>query len=118
MNRTLSNLGPILFLAVVMLVATALVVAAPRAPWTAVAGPLLLAFAPVGTDLVQRRRAGRRLLPSPSVLLLGATILFGCWIVASSGLDRLAAMMPIFGSCAALPAILSLQGAHRSCRPA
>jgi hypothetical protein len=118
MNHTLSNLGPALFLAVVMLVATALAVAAPHASWTAVAGPLLLALALVGTDLVDRRRSGRRLLPSPSVLLVAATLLVACGIVASRGLDRLAGMFPILGSCAAVPIILRHKGAPTSCRRA
>jgi hypothetical protein len=111
MNRRLSNLGPALFLAVVMLVATALAVAAPRASWTAAAGPLLLVLALVGTDLVQRRR----LLPSPSVLMLAATLLVACGIVASRDPGRLAGMIPILGSCAALPILLRHQGARTSC---
>jgi len=118
MNRTLSNLGPALLLAVVMVVATALVVAAPHAWWTAVAGPLLLVLALVGTDVVQRRRSGRRSLPSPSVLLVAATILVACGIVASRDLDHLAVMIPILGSCAAVPVILRHQGARTSCRRA
>jgi hypothetical protein len=117
MNRTLSNLGPALFLAVVILVAAALAVAAPRASWTAAAGPLLLVLALIGTDLVQRRRSGRRLLPSPSVLLVSAVILVACGIVASRDPGRLAGMIPIFGSCAAFP-ILRHQDARTSCRRA
>ena len=106
MNHTLSNLGPALFLAVVMLVATALVAAAPHASWAAVAGPLLLALALVGTDLVQRRRSGRGSLPSASVLLLAAALLVACGLVASRDLGRLAGMIPILGSCVAVPVIL------------
>ena len=112
MNRTLSNLGPALTLAVALLAAAALAAAAPRAPWTAVAGPLLLILALVGADVVQRRRSGRR-LPSASALLAAAAIAVACVIVASSGLDRLAGMIPIFGCCAALPLILGRDGGRR-----
>jgi hypothetical protein len=118
MNRTLSNLGPALFLAVVILVATALAVAAPHASWIAFAGPLLLVLALVGTDLVRRRGSGRRFLPSTSVLLVAAAILVSCGLVAAHDLDRLAAMMPILGSCAAVPVILRQEGARTSCRRA
>src|SRR6266567_48994 len=94
MNHTPSNLGPVLVMALAMLAATALVAAAPHAPWAAVAGPLLLVLALLVTDLVQRRRAGRRSLPSASAVLLAAIILVACGILASGGLGRLAGMMP------------------------
>jgi len=113
MNRTLSNLGPALTVAVAMLAAAGLAAAAPRAAWAAVAGPLLIVLALVGADIVQRRRAGRRPLPSASALLVAAAIAVACVIVASSGLDRLAGMIPIFGCCAALPLILGRDGGRR-----
>jgi len=56
MNRNLSNLGPALFMALLILVASALAVPAPRAPWAAFAGPVLLALGLLGADLVRRRR--------------------------------------------------------------
>lgn len=118
MNRTLSNLGPVLVMAVAILVATALVAVAPRAPWTAVAGPLLLVLALLATDRVQRRRSGGPSLPSASSLLLAAVLLVACGIVASGDPGRLAAMMPILGTCAALPVILASEGARASCRRA
>jgi hypothetical protein len=118
MNRTLSNLGPALFLAAAMLAAAALAAAAPHAPWAAVAGPLLLVLSLVGADLVQRRRTGRRLLPSAGVLLVAAGILVACAIVASHDLERLAGMIPILGSCAAFPLILRQESARTSCRRA
>lgn len=116
MNRThtLSNLGPALLVAVVMLVSTALAGRAPHASWTAVAGPLLLALALVGADLVHRRR----FLPSPSALLLAAAILVACGIVAARDPDRLAGMMPILGGGAAIPLLLRHQGARTACRRA
>jgi hypothetical protein len=100
-------------LAAAVLAAAALAVMAPRAPWTAVAGPLLLVLALVGADVVQRRRAGRRPLPSASALLVAAAIAVACVIVASSGLDRLGGMIPVFGGCAAIPLILRRDGARR-----
>jgi len=118
MNRTLSNLGPALVMAVATVVATVLVAAAPHAPWTAVAGPLLLVLALLVTDVVQRRRSGRPSPPSASALLLAASILVACGILASSDLGRLAETMPILGTCAALPAILASEGARISCRRA
>src|SRR5437763_889551 len=81
---------------------------APRASWTAGAAPLVLVLALVGTDVLDRRRAGRRALPSPSAVLLAAILLVACAIVAGRGAGHLAEMLPIFGSCAALPAILRL----------
>jgi peptidoglycan/LPS O-acetylase OafA/YrhL len=102
-------------MAVATLVATALVAAAPHAPWTAIAGPLLLVLALLVTDLVQRRRSGRGSLPSSSTLLLAAILLVACGIVASGDLHQLAEMMPILGTCAALPAILAREGPRTSC---
>jgi hypothetical protein len=117
MNRTLSNLGPSLFLAAAILVASALTVAAPHASWAAVAGPLLLVLALVGTDVALRRRSGRGTRPSASVLLLAASLVVACGIVASNGPDRLAGMILILGSGAAVPVVLR-QGARPSCRRA
>jgi hypothetical protein len=102
MNRTLSNLGPALFMALLILVASALTKAAPHAPWAAIAGPVLLALGLVGIDLVRRRRW----LPSPSALLVAAAILVACGILASGDRQYLAAMVPILGTSAAVPVIL------------
>ena len=102
MNRNLSNLGPALFMALLILVASALAVPAPRAPWAAFAGPVLLALGLLGADLVRRRRW----LPSPSALLVAAAILVACGILASGDRQYLAAMVPILGSSAAIPVIL------------
>ncbi len=112
MNRTLSNLGPALFLAAAILVASALVKATPHASWTAVASPALLVLALLGADLFQRRR----FLPSPSVLLLAASFLVACGLLASRGLDQLAAMIPILGSSVMLPLVLRAEGRRPACR--
>lgn len=118
MSPTLSKLVPALSLAVSMLAASALVKAAPHAAWAAVAGPLLLVVALVGTDVVLRRRSGRGSMPSPSALLLAAILLVACGILAAGDPDRLAGMIPILGSCAAMPAILRFEGERPSCRRA
>ena len=115
-RRTVSDLAPPLVLAVAMLLATALAKRAPHPSWTAGAGPLLLVIGLVGADLVQRRRSGRRLLPSPSVLLVAAAILVASAIVAAGDPARLAGAMPLLGSCAALPVILRPRDARASCR--
>jgi hypothetical protein len=112
MHRTLSNLAPALMVAVATLGATALVVMAPRAPWSGVAGPLLLVTVLLGADAFRRRRAGRGALPALTTLLLAAAILAGCAIVASRDLRSLAEMMPVFGSCAAVPLIPGNRGAR------
>lgn len=120
MKRTLSNLSPALFLAVALLAASALVAAAPWAPWTAAAGPLLLGLALVGADVVYRPRSGGPLRPSSSSLLLAATLLVACGIVASSSRNpvALAGMFPILGGGVITPLILRLEGARTSCRRA
>jgi hypothetical protein len=117
MNRTVSNLGPALFLAIAIVAAGAVTAAAPHALWAAVAGPLLLALSLVGIDLVQRRRAGHS-RPSPVVLLLAAVILVSCGIVASRDLKLVGVMIPILGSSVAVPFILLPQGARTACRRA
>jgi len=118
MNRTLSNLGPALVLAVSMVLATALAGAAPHTPWTAAAGPLLLVLGLVSADLLQRYGPSQRSRPSSSALLLVAAILVACAIVAARDLDRLAGLIPILGSCAAVPVILRQESARPSCRRA
>ncbi len=115
MNRALTSLGPALFLALVMLVATALVVAAPHTPWILAAGPLMLVVALVGTDVFQRRRSGRGSLPSPSIVLLAVAILAGFAIIGTRNPATLAAMIPIYGSCAAMPFILRSERSRPAC---
>ncbi len=102
MNRTLSNLGPALFMALLILVATVLTKAV-HAPWGRLRRPrpssALGSSAPIST-------AGRRWLPSPSALLWRQP---SSWPAASS-LPAIAsssrAMVPILGSSAAVPVVL------------
>lgn len=101
MKRNLSNLGPALFMALLILVASALTKVTPHVPWAVLAGPVLLALGLIGIDLVRRRRW----LPSPSALLVAAAILGACGILASGDRQYLAAMVPILGTCAAVPVI-------------
>ena len=105
MTRPLSNLVPVLVVAGAMLAASALVTLVPRSSWAAMTAPVLLVLALIVGDLILGRRGGRR-LPSAAAVIIAASILVACGIVASDDPDRLAAMIPIFGSCAALPAIL------------
>jgi len=118
MNRNLSNLAPSLFLALVILIATALTVAAPHESWTAAAGPLFLALALIGFDVVQRRRSGGHRSPvSVTVLVLAASILVSCGIVAYYNFGQLALMIPILGSSIVTPLLLQ-KDAPASCRRA
>lgn len=117
-RRTLSYLVPPLVMAAAIVAASALLKASHHAAWGAVAGPLVLVLALLGIDVAERRRSGRRPLPSPSALALSALLLAACGIVASSGIDHLAEMMPVFGACAALPAIQRAEGARAACRRA
>jgi hypothetical protein len=109
MNRSTSNLGPALALALAVLAASALTVAFPRELWTALAAPAILVLALIGTDLARRRRSGRPLRPSPRVWILAGAIVVASAILAGSAflsggdLDDLAAMIPILAGCAALP---------------
>lgn len=115
MNRTLSNLVPALLLALLMLVASGLAVVAPGSSWPLVAGPLLLVIGLVGIDLVLNRRAGRS-LPSAGALIMAAAMVVAYGIVASSGFDRLAELIPLFGCCATIPLVLRRDVIASSCR--
>jgi hypothetical protein len=117
MRRTLSKLGPALFMAAMTLVATAMLAAARHASWSALAGTLILVLALLGTDLVQRRGSGAGSRPSPAALFLAATLLFAGSIL-SDDRDALAAMLPILGTCAALPFLLRAEGERTTCRRA
>jgi MFS superfamily sulfate permease-like transporter len=114
MKHTLSNLGPALFFAAAILLASALIKAAPHATWAAIASPALLVLVLIGTDLVQRRR----FRPSAIVLVLAATFVVACGLLASRGLDQLAPMIPILGSSVMLPLVLRAEGRQPSCRQA
>jgi hypothetical protein len=106
MNRTFSHLAPALLVAAGILFASALAVLARQAAWTAVVCPLVLVMALLGADLIHRRRSGGEAPPSPSVLLLAVAILVACGIVGFRDPRSVAEMLPLLGSCAALPVIL------------
>jgi len=115
MHRTPSNLGPVLWMTGALLAASVLAKSAPRAAWAGVAALLVLVLSLLGADVLQRRRAGRHPLPSPDALIVAAILLAAGGILASSGPDRLAEMIPILGSCAALPILLRRERARASC---
>lgn len=118
MKRIPSILVPALVLALAMLAASALAAAAPHEAWAAAGGPLLLVVALLGADVLYRRRLGLSSRPSSSTLILAAIFLVACGILAMSGADRLAGMVPILGSSLALPVIWRPDGARTSCRRA
>lgn len=107
MDRSKSNLSLALLPAVAMLAAAALAAIAPPSPWIAAAGPLLLVSAMVVADAIQRRRAGGRWRPSASALVIAAAILVACGIVGLRDPGNVAMMVPILGSCTAIPFILA-----------
>jgi len=115
MNRSKPNFAPALLVAVAMLAAASLAALAPRTPWNAAAGPLLLVGALLVADVIQRRRAGGRSRPSTSALVVAAAILVACGIVGFSDPDGVAMMVPILGSCTVIPFIVSTSGTARRC---
>jgi hypothetical protein len=117
MNGRLSHLAPALLMAAAILFASALAAAAPHAAWTAVVCPLLLVIALLGADLIHRRRSGGEAPPSPSVLLLAVAIPVACGIVGFRNPGGLAEMIPILGSCAAIPVIIRRTGAQTQTCP-
>lgn len=106
MTRPRISIAPAAVLAGATLAATALGALAPRLPWAAVAAPVLLAAAFLASDLLFSRPAAGRRFPSALALLMAATLLVACGIVAARGLRDLAEMLPIFGSCLSLPIVL------------
>lgn len=103
-----------LLLAAVILLGSALSMAAPRAPWATVASPLLLVLGVLGADLVLRRGAGLPLRPSASTLLFAASLLVAAGILAAAGpADGLRTMFPLLGSSAVIVLFPRTGGACR-----
>jgi hypothetical protein len=111
------DLGPSLVVAAGIIVATRVAVLAAEAGWLVMAGPLLLALAVVGADVLYSRLQGKSSGPSRAALLLGGTFLLAGVIVALRDPSLVSTLIPVTGSAAWVTLFLSHPNdGRRACR--
>jgi predicted PurR-regulated permease PerM len=94
---------------------TAATLVAARATGTwALAGPLLLAFAVVGADIVQSRLRARVPRPSAAALIFAVAFPLAGWIVMSSDPTVVRSLVPLMGA-ASWVALLRPQSQRTRC---
>jgi protein-S-isoprenylcysteine O-methyltransferase Ste14 len=93
------DLGSSLLAGMGIIVATFVTKLAAGSGWLVLAGPLLLAIAFVGADMMNSRLRGKSLRPSPAVLIMGgAFLLAGAIVIRDPNL--VATLIPIIGVAA------------------
>jgi hypothetical protein len=93
------DLGSSLLAGMGIIVATLVSKLAAGSGWLVLAGPLVLAIAFVGADLVNSRLQGKSLRPSPAVLIMAGTFLLASAIVVRNP-NVVATLIPIVGMAA------------------
>lgn len=116
-NKSWLNLGPAVLLALGIIVATAVAVWTAESLWLVLIGPLLLAFAIVAADALGSRLRGQSFAPSWGALMLAATFLAACLILALADPAGVAPMIPILGSgCAGYWVAVGAASRSKACR--
>jgi hypothetical protein len=110
------DLGPSLLVGVGIVVATFVAALAADSGWFVLAGPLFLALAVVGADMLSSRLRGKSSRPSWTALLLGGSFLWAGLIVAFRDPSLVKTLIPVVG-VAAWPVLLLRPGSPRkTCR--
>jgi uncharacterized protein YqgC (DUF456 family) len=91
------GLSPAILVALAIIVCTAIAVRTSHSAWMVLVGPLLMALAIVGADVLASRLRGKPSGPSWGALILGTALLVACVILAFGNPTHVASMMPILG---------------------
>ena len=109
-------LGPSLVLAAGIVVSTLAAVLAAGSGWLVLAGPLLLALAVVGADVLDSRLRGRSSGPSPAALVLGGAFLLAGLIVALRDPALVKTLVLVLGPMSWFTLLLRPEGRRKPCR--
>jgi len=93
------GLGPSLLVGMGIILATLVAKLAAGSGWLVLGGPLLLALAVVGADVLDSRLKGKSSSPSPAALILGTTFLLAGAIVVRNP-NHVSTLIPIVGMSA------------------
>ena len=110
------NLSPSLLVGIGIIVSTLIAVVTADFGWWVLAGPLLLALAFVGADMLDSRMRGESSLPSPGVLILGSAILLVGLIVTLRDPDLVKTLIPVIGPAVWVTLLLRPEGRRNACR--
>lgn len=110
------NLGPSLLVGVGILVSTLVAVLAAESGWMVLAGPLLLALAFVGADMLDSRQRAESAHPSPGALILGGAILLAGLIVTLRDPSLVKTLIPVIGPTVWVTLLLRPDGRRKVCR--
>jgi uncharacterized membrane protein SirB2 len=91
------DLTPSLLVGIGIILATLVAVLTAKSGWLILAGPLVLAVAVIGADVLARRLRGASSSPSPAAVILGAAFLLAGAIVTFRDPSQVASLIPIVG---------------------
>jgi hypothetical protein len=111
-------LGPSLFAAVGIIVSTLIAKLAAESGWWVLTGPLFLAFAILGVDVLSSRLRGKPSRPSPVALMLAGAVLLASVIVALRDPGLVKELLPVLGVASWMPLLMLPESRRRSCRSA
>ena len=109
------GLSPSLLMAAGLIVSTFTAARAAEFEWLVMAGPLLLAFALVGADVLDSRLRGESSGPSWAALLLGGSILLAGLIVTLRDPRLVKTFIPVMGGAASVSLVLRPEGRRKAC---
>jgi hypothetical protein len=109
------DLSSSLLVAIGILVSTFVAARAAGSGWLVLAGPLLLALAVVGADVLNARLRGESSGPSWAALLMGGSCLLAGLIVTLRDPSLVKTLMPIIGM-AAWVTVLRPENGSKACK--
>jgi hypothetical protein len=109
------DLSPSILVAVGIVVSTFIAARAAGSGWLVLTGPLLLALAVVGADVLNARLRGASSAPSWAALFMGGSCLLAGLIVTRRDPTLVKTLMPIIGM-AAWVTVLRPESGSKACR--
>jgi len=110
------DLGPSLLVGVGIVAATFVAVLAAGSGWLVLAGPLVLALAVVGADVLGSRLRGKPARPSLIALSIGGSFLLAGLIVALRDPSLVKTLIPVIGITSWPALMLRPGGPRKTCR--
>ena len=111
------HLVPAVLLAVGIIVSAAIAKQMSDTGWLVLAAPLLLGLTIVGADALGSRLRGEQFVPSWIGLVMAASFLAACLIVALVDPTRVALLIPVLGgACAGSMVAVRPASRHMACR--
>jgi len=116
MRKNWLNLIPSLVVGVGIILSTFIAMLTADSGWLVLVGPLVLALAFVGADMLDSRQRGESLRPSPGALIVGSAVLLTGLIVTLRDPNLVRTLFPVIGPAIWVTLLLRPEGRRKVCR--